>query len=287
MLSDQERVSVISEALPYIRKFRGETFVIKYGGASMTNARLKQKVIEDIALLHYVGVRPVLVHGGGPEINQMLGKLNIPAQFKDGMRVTDKQTMEIVEMVLAGKIQKELVGLLNAAGTKAIGLTGRDAGLLKAKKLNTENFDWGFTGEIESISPEILELLTKENYIPIISSIAWGEDGEAYNINADLMAAEIAISLKAKKLILLTDTPGILNDKNDKSTLINKMNIPEMKKLIDAGIIAGGMIPKTLSAIDSLERGVGSVHILDGTFEHVILLETFTQAGVGTMLSSE
>ena len=146
---------------------------------------------------------------------------------------------------------------------------------------------WGFTGEIESISPEILELLTKENYIPIISSIAWGEDGEAYNINADLMAAEIAISLKAKKLILLTDTPGILNDKNDKSTLINKMNIPEMKKLIDAGIIAGGMIPKTLSAIDSLERGVGSVHILDGTFEHVILLETFTQAGVGTMLSSE
>lgn len=286
MLSDQQRVSIISEALPYIKKFRGETFVIKYGGASMTDDLLKQKVIEDIALLHYVGVRPILIHGGGPEINQMLHKLNIPSFFKDGMRVTDKASMEIVEMVLAGKVQKELVGLLNKVGAKAIGLTGRDGHLVKAKKLEKENFDWGFTGEIENICPEILEILINQNYIPIISSIAWGEDGQAYNINADLMAAEIAISLKAKKLILLTDTPGILQDKTNKNTLINKINISQARQLIEQKIIEGGMIPKTLSAIDSLERGVGSVHILDGTYEHVVLLETFTQAGVGTMLTT-
>jgi acetylglutamate kinase len=284
MTSHQQRVSIISEALPYIRQFAGKTFVIKYGGASMSNAALKKKVIEDIALLHYVGVRPVVVHGGGPEINQMLEKLKINTEFKDGLRITDEKSMEVVEMVLAGKVQKELVGLLQEAGAKAVGLTGKDGGLMLANKLKTSDFDWGFTGTVESVSVEILEILTAHGYIPVISSIAPDEEYHSCNVNADTVAAEIAIALKAQKLILLTDTPGILHDKNDAKSLLKKLKPNEALELIQKGVIAGGMIPKVHSAINSLNKGVESVHILDGTHEHVILLETFTEAGVGTMI---
>lgn len=284
MTSDQLRVSVISEALPYIREFSGKTFVIKYGGASMTDESLKKKVIEDIALLHYVGVLPIVVHGGGPEINHMLGRLSIESKFKDGLRITDEATMEIVEMILSGKVQKDLVGLLNHAGAKAVGLSGKDGGLLRAKALSEKNFDWGFTGEIESVSTDILQTLISKGYIPVISSVAPDETGQSYNVNADQVASELAIALKAEKLILLTDTPGILKDKNDKTSLIPRIKSTEVKSLIDEKIIQGGMIPKVLSATDALEQGVGSIHILDGTHEHVLLLETFTEAGVGTMI---
>ncbi len=286
MISDQQRVSIISEALPYIRQFSGKTFVIKYGGASMVDESLKKKVIEDIAFLHYVGVRPILVHGGGPEINNMLGRLNIESKFKDGLRITDESTMEVVEMVLAGKVQKELVSLLSESGAKAIGLTGKDAGLMSASKVSKDGFDWGFTGEVDSVSTDILNLLTKEGYIPVISSIAPGKHGQSFNINADTVAAKIAISLKAEKLILLTDTPGILRDKNDMNSLIQRTDIEELEDLIASGFIQGGMIPKSLSVIDSIKQGVKSVHILNGTHPHVLLLETFTEAGVGTMITA-
>jgi len=284
MVSDQQRVSIISEALPYIRQFSGKTFVIKYGGASMTNPALKKKVIEDIALLRYVGVLPIVVHGGGPEINQMLGRLSIESKFKDGLRITDQPTMEIVEMILCGKVQKELVGLLNQSGARAVGLSGKDGTLMLAERLSDENFDWGLTGEIESVNTEILEVLIQSGYVPVISSVAPGQDGQSYNVNADTVAARLAIALKAEKLILLTDTPGILKNKDDKQSLIHKLKINEVQNLIENKIIGGGMIPKVHSAIQALEAGVGSVHILDGTFEHVVLLETFTEAGVGTMI---
>ncbi len=285
LTTNQQRVSIINEALPYIRQFTGKTFVIKYGGASMTNPLLKQKVIEDIALLHYVGVRPVVVHGGGPEINVMLDKLHIKAEFKNGLRVTDKATMEIVEMVLVGKVQKELVGLLNQAGAKAVGLSGKDGALLKAKKINDKDFDWQCTGDIESVSTDILEIMTANAYIPVISSVAPDGNGQNYNVNADTVAAELAISLKAEKLILLTDTPGILKDKENPQSLIKKLNPKSAYELIETGVIQGGMIPKVKSAIESVNKGVNSVHILNGTHEHVVLLETFTEEGVGTMIA--
>jgi acetylglutamate kinase len=286
MLTNQQRVEILNEALPYIRQFAGKTFVIKYGGASMVNDDLRKKVIEDISLMHFVGIRPIVVHGGGPEINQMLSKLSIESKFKNGLRVTDEQAMEVVEMTLNGKVQQQLVGLLSQAGTKAVGLSGKDGGLLKARKLRDKNFDWGLTGEIESVSIELLQLLTENKYVPIISSVAPDENGTTMNINADLVAASIAHALKAEKLILLTDTPGVLRDKDDKSTLISRLAIDEAKSLISDKIIQDGMIPKVMSAIESIENGVGAVHILDGTHEHVLLLEIFTEEGVGSMISN-
>jgi acetylglutamate kinase len=285
MIDNQDRVAVISEALPYIRNFAGKTFVIKYGGASMTNDTLKQKVIEDIALLSYIGVSPVIVHGGGAEINQMLNRLNIKSHFHKGIRITDQETIEIVEMILSGKVQKELVGLLNQAGAKAIGIAGRDGGLMKAKKFTSDDeVDWGFTGEIDSVNPQILYDLIEKKYLPLISSLAPDEAGQIYNINADIVAAQIAISLKAEKLILLTDTPGILKDKNDKNSLIKSLNIESAKALIEQKIIKDGMIPKVLSGINAINNGVVAVHILDGTHEHVLLLEILSSAGVGSMI---
>ncbi|MFN5539964.1 MAG: acetylglutamate kinase [Candidatus Melainabacteria bacterium] len=287
-ITDQQRVSTISEALPYIREFSGKTFVIKYGGASMKDPLLKKKVIEDIALLHYVGVRPIVVHGGGPEINHMLGRLGIESKFRDGLRITDEKTMEIVEMVLAGKVQKDLVGLLGQAGAKAIGLSGKDANLMQAFRLTSDiGDDWGFTGDVKSVSVEILELLTAQGYIPVISSVAPDENYHSCNINADTVASEIAIALKAQKLILLTDTQGLLMDKDQPESLIRRINTQEALKLIKQGIIQGGMIPKVESAIDAVKKGVGSVHILNGNHDHILLLETFTEAGVGTMIEAE
>ncbi|MDX1921349.1 MAG: acetylglutamate kinase [Candidatus Caenarcaniphilales bacterium] len=279
-----QRVSIINEALPYIRQFNKKTFVIKYGGASMTNQSLKKKVVEDIALLNYVGVLPIIVHGGGPEIDGMLKKLNIPSRFHDGLRITDEQTIEIVEMVLTGKVQKELVGMLNQAGANAIGLSGKDGNLMTAVKHTAEGMDWGFTGDVSTMNINVVETLISQSFLPVISSVAPDETGQSYNINADTVASVLAGNLKAEKLILLTDTPGILLDKNDKSTLLTKITISEIDDLIKKSIIQGGMIPKVQAAIKALEEGVNSVHILDGTLEHVLLLETFTESGVGTMV---
>ncbi|HEY9885645.1 MAG TPA: acetylglutamate kinase [Vampirovibrionales bacterium] len=284
-LQDSQRVSIISEALPYIRRFTGKTFVIKYGGASMVQENLKQKVIEDIALLSYVGVLPLVVHGGGPAINEMLQKLSIPKKFVDGLRVTCEQSIEVVEMVLCGKVQKEIVSLLNRAGSNAIGLSGKDANLMKARKLVSAAEDFGFTGVVDTVSSQVLNNLIENNYLPVISSIAPDEDGTTFNINADAVASKVAESIKAEKLIFLTDTPGILEKKNDPSSLIRRINSKEAKSLIEKGVIQGGMIPKVESALEALKAGASSVHILDGTVEHVLLLETFTEDGVGTMIT--
>jgi acetylglutamate kinase len=276
------RVRVLSEALPYIQQFAGRTIVIKYGGAAMKDSSLKDKVIRDIVFLSSVGVRPVVVHGGGPEINTWLDKLGIEPQFKDGLRVTDAATMEVVEMVLVGRVNKELVSLINQAGGLAVGLCGKDAHLVTARPVEQEGI--GFVGEVNSIDPRLVESLVKNGYIPVISSVAADETGQAYNINADTVAGEIAAALGAEKLILLTDTPGILKDYKDPSTLITRLNIQQARDLIAQGIVAGGMIPKVNCCVRSLAQGVRAAHILDGRLPHSLLLEIFTDEGIGSMI---
>lgn len=246
---------------------------------------LKQKVIEDIALLHYVGVRVLLVHGGGPEINQMLSRLGIESKFQDGLRVTDEKTMEVVEMILTGKVQKDLVSRLSKAGARAVGLCGKDGDLMRAQKVQKEGKDWGLTGEITQVNPALLIALLEQNYLPVISSIAPDESATSYNINADNVASEIAVSMNAEKLIFLTDTPGILKDPKDHASVIKKIKTSEAEGLIEDGTITGGMIPKLRGSVNCIEKGVGSVHILNGTQEHVLLLEIFTESGIGTMIS--
>ncbi len=276
------RVRVLSEALPYIQQFAGRTIVIKYGGAAMKDSSLKDQVIRDVVFMACVGLRPVVVHGGGPEINIWLSKLNIEPQFKNGLRVTDAPTMEVVEMVLVGKVNKELVALINQAGGKAVGLCGKDANLIKARPADAEGV--GFVGEVTSIDTAILESLVQSGYIPIVSSVAADNTGQAYNINADTVAGEIAAALGAEKLILLTDTAGILRDYHDPSTLIPKVDISEARKLIDDGVVSGGMIPKVNCCVRSLAQGVKAAHIIDGRVPHALLLEIFTDAGIGSMI---
>ncbi|NJK50025.1 acetylglutamate kinase [Candidatus Gracilibacteria bacterium] len=276
------RVRVLSEALPYIQQFAGRTIVIKYGGAAMKDSSLKDKVIRDIVFLSSVGVRPVVVHGGGPEINVWLDKLGIEPQFKDGLRVTDAATMEVVEMVLVGRVNKELVSLINQAGGSAVGLCGKDAHLVTARPVGQEGI--GFVGEVNSIDGRLVESLVKNGYIPVISSVAADETGQAYNINADTVAGEIAAALGAEKLILLTDTAGILKDYQDPSTLITRLNIQQARDLIGQGIVAGGMIPKVNCCVRSLAQGVRAAHILDGRLPHSLLLEIFTDEGIGSMI---
>lgn len=276
------RVRVLSEALPYIQQFAGRTIVIKYGGAAMKDSSLKDKVIRDIVFLSSVGVRPVVVHGGGPEINTWLDKLGIEPQFKDGLRVTDAATMEVVEMVLVGRVNKELVSLINQAGGLAVGLCGKDAHLVTARPVGQEGI--GFVGEVNSIDGRLVESLVKNGYIPVISSVAADETGQAYNINADTVAGEIAAALGAEKLILLTDTAGILKDYKDPSTLITRLNIQQARELISQGIVAGGMIPKVNCCVRSLAQGVRAAHILDGRLPHSLLLEIFTNEGIGSMI---
>ncbi|MCU0538137.1 MAG: acetylglutamate kinase [Hydrococcus sp. Prado102] len=276
------RVRVLGEALPYIQQFAGRTIVIKYGGAAMKDSSLKDKVIRDIVFLSSVGVRPVVVHGGGPEINIWLDKLGIEPQFKNGLRVTDAATMEVVEMVLVGRVNKELVSLINQAGGLAVGLCGKDAHLVTARPVGQEGI--GFVGEVNSTDGRLVESLVKNGYIPVISSVAADETGQAYNINADTVAGEIAAALGAEKLILLTDTPGILKDYKDPSTLITRLNIQQARELISQGIVAGGMIPKVNCCVRSLAQGVRAAHILDGRLPHSLLLEIFTDEGIGSMI---
>lgn len=280
--TEATRVRVLSEALPYIQKFANRTIVIKYGGAAMKDGRLKAGVIRDIVFLSCVGVRPVVVHGGGPEINIWLDKLGIEPQFKDGLRVTDAETMDVVEMVLVGRVNKELVSLINQAGSAAVGLCGKDANLIQARPVGKEGI--GFVGEVTSVDTRIIESLVNSGYVPVISSVAVDETGQAYNINADTVAGEIAAALQAEKLILLTDTPGILEDYHDHSTLITQLDIQKARQLIDDGIVSGGMIPKVTCCVRSLAQGVKAAHILDGRIPHALLLEILTDEGIGSMI---
>lgn len=280
--SAELRVRVLSEALPYIQKFVGRTIVVKYGGAAMKDSNLKAKVIRDVVFMACVGLRPILVHGGGPEINSWLDKLGIEAQFKNGLRVTDAATMDVVEMVLVGRVNKEIVSLINQAGGSAIGLCGKDGSLIGARPSDEEGI--GFVGEVNRVNPQILESLVEAGYIPVVSSVAADETGQAYNINADTVAGEIAAALGAEKLILLTDTAGILKDYKDASTLIPRMDIQEARQLMDQGIVSGGMIPKVSCCVRSLAQGVKAAHIIDGRQPHSLLLEVFTDGGIGSMI---
>jgi len=278
------RVQTLSQALPYIQKFQDKVFVIKYGGASMRDPVIKRETVRDLLLLRCVGIKLIIVHGGGPEINAMSQKLNLPVKFVDGYRVTDAKTMEIVEMVLVGKIQKDLVNLINVSGGKAIGLCGKDGRLFFAKPFKKKK-KLGFIGEVKSVDISILLPLLEKGFIPVISSVGADIKGQNYNINADDVASVIASSLSATKLILMTDQDGILKDPKKPSSLISLLNIKEVSKLIKKKVISGGMIPKVNAAVNALKKGVKSAHILNGNKQHSILLEVFTDGGIGTMIT--
>lgn len=280
---DSIRVSILSEALPYIQKFENKRIVIKYGGAAMVDKNLQDAVLRDIALLSSVGVQLVVVHGGGPEINQWLGKLDITPKFLDGLRVTDSETMDVVEMVLAGRVNKQIVGGINIHGSLSVGLCGIDGGLIEARTLGDGSH--GLVGEVAKVNTELLSPLLDNGYVPVISSIANSADGRSHNINADTVAGELAAALGAEKLILLTDTPGILMKENDPSSLIEKLRLSEARDLLDQGIVRGGMRPKITCCIRSLAQGVKAAHIIDGRTPHALLLEVFTDEGIGTMVT--
>ena len=280
---DALRVSVLSEALPYIQRFSGRRIVVKYGGAAMAHAELRDAVFRDLALLACVGVQPVVVHGGGPEINQWLKRLEIPAEFRDGLRVTDAETMDVVEMVLVGRVNKQIVNGLNQLGAAAVGLSGSDGRLVEARPWGDGSH--GLVGDVARVNPDVLEPLLERGYVPVISSVAaTPEDGRSHNINADTVAGELAAALEAEKLILLTDTPGILRDRDDPESLIRKLGLADARQLIQDGIVAGGMTPKTECCIRALAQGVAAAHIIDGRVPHALLLEVFTNAGIGTMV---
>ena len=274
-----QKVETLLEALPYIRQFYGKTIVIKYGGHAMVEERLKQSFAKDIILMKYVGLNPVIVHGGGPQIGELLKRLGKESRFVKGIRITDNETMDVVEMVLVGKVNKEIVGLINHYGGKAVGLSGKDGGLIKAKKLKNKGEDMGMVGEVKSVNPKVIETLDRDKFIPVIAPVGVGDDGKTYNINADTVAGKIAAALKAEKLILLTDVQGVLN--KDKK-LISALSVAEAKKLIKNKTATGGMIPKLECCLDALKGGVSKAHIVDGRVEHAVLLEVFTDAGVGT-----
>ena len=287
-----DRAAILVEALPYIQEFYGKTIVIKYGGNAMINEDLKDKVMQDIALMKFVGINPVIVHGGGPEITGFLKKVGKESSFVSGLRVTDEETVEIAEMVLDGKINSEIVTLLNRRGVRAVGLSGKDAGLIQAeKKLATvyedgekTKVDIGYVGKAKKIDITIVKDLLGQNYVPVIAPIGVGEHGESYNINADYVAADIAGAIKAEKLLLLTDTEGVYKDFNDKSTFISTLTADQAREYIKEGIIAGGMIPKVEACLRSIQGGTHKTHIIDGRLPHSIILELFTAQGIGTQV---
>jgi acetylglutamate kinase len=288
-----EKANILIEALPYIQKFHGKTVVIKYGGNAMINDDLKNAVMNDVILMKLVGMNPVLVHGGGPEINQFLNRLNIKSRFVNGLRITDKATMEVVEMVLVGKVNKEIVAQINWYGGKAVGLSGKDGLMIRAKKKFTtvtgehgheERQDLGLVGEVEEINSDILHTIIEKGYIPVVAPVGVGDRGESYNINADYVAGELAAALQAEKLVLLTDVEGIFADYSDKSSIIRSLKVDEVDPLIKQGVISGGMIPKVQCCVKALMGGVRRTHIIDGRIPHSILLEIFTNEGIGTMV---
>ncbi len=289
-ISPRDKAEILSQALPYIRRFHGKTIVIKYGGNAMTDPALQQDFAEDVVLLKLVGMNPVVVHGGGPQIEEALAKIGKKGTFIQGMRVTDAETMEVVEWVLAGQVQQDIVGLINVAGGKAVGLTGRDGGLIRARKLKMVDHkdpsiehDVGQVGEIESIDPGVVRALQDDQFIPVISPLGFGRDNENYNINADIVAGKLAEVLKAEKLMMLTNTPGVL-DKNGK--LLTNLSAREIDELFADGTISGGMLPKIGSALDAAKNGVNTVHIIDGRVPHAMLLEVLTDQAYGTMIRS-
>jgi acetylglutamate kinase len=283
-----DRAKILAEALPYIQRFHGKTIVIKYGGNAMTDEKLKKSFARDVVLLKLVGMNPVVVHGGGPQIDDLLKQLGRKGEFVQGMRVTDAQTMDVVEMVLGGQVNKEIVNLINQHGGRAVGLTGKDGGLIRAKKMlvrgegdSDELVDIGQVGEVESIDPEIVHRLHTHDFIPVIAPLGVGKKGETYNINADLVAGKVAEILKAEKLIVLTNTPGVL----DKSgNLLTGLSAKKIDELFADGTISGGMLPKISSALDAVKNGVNTCHIIDGRVEHALLLEVLTDEGVGTLI---
>ena len=282
--TNMERAEVLVQALPYLKEYSGQIVVIKYGGNAMINEQLKQQVMEDIVLLHLVGIKVVLVHGGGPEITETMARLGKKAEFVDGLRVTDKETVDIVQMVLAGKINKTLVNLLEMNGGKAMGISGMDGRLIQAKMKNPA---LGYVGAITSVNVEPINDLLEKDYIPVVSTVGCDEDGNTYNINGDTAAAYIAGALEAKRLIMMTDIAGVLRDRDDISTLIPNITVSEAVRLFEQGVISGGMIPKVDCCIDAINRGVEKVIIMDGRVPHSILMELLTNEGAGTMVCAD
>ncbi len=289
-ITPRDQAEILAQALPYIRKFHGKTLVVKYGGNAMTDPALQQDFAEDIVLLKLVGMNPIVVHGGGPQIDGALNRLGKKGTFIQGMRVTDEETMEVVEWVLAGEVQQDIVGLINAAGGKAVGLTGRDGGLIRARKLTlpdkddpSKAHDIGQVGEITAIDPSVVQALQDDQFIPVISPIGFGEKNESYNINADLVAAKLATVLQAEKLIMLTNIRGVLNKAGE---LITELTPRQIDELVADGTISGGMLPKLAGAIDSAKSGVNAVHVVDGRVPHAMLLEILTEQAYGTMIRS-
>lgn len=284
-----KKAGILIEALPYIQKLFGKTVVIKYGGNAMINNELKSSVMEDLTLLKYIGMNPIVVHGGGPEITKTLEKFGKKSEFINGLRVTDEKTMEVAQMVLVGKTNKEIVSLINKKGGKAIGLSGVDGNLIECEKykpiVSKKEVDLGYVGKIKKINPKILEIMARDEYIPVVAPVGIGPDGHSYNINADTVAGEIAAELKAEKMILLTDVAGV--KKSDGDSIYAALTVPEVHELIENKVINKGMIPKVLGCVEAVEKGVGRTHIIDGRIPHCILLEIFTNKGIGTMIMKE
>ncbi|WP_367847906.1 acetylglutamate kinase [Rhodoferax sp. WC2427] len=290
VIAPRDKADILAQALPYIRKFHGKTMVIKYGGNAMTDPALQQAFAEDVVLLKLVGINPVVVHGGGPQIEAALGRLGKKGQFIQGMRVTDAETMEVVEWVLAGQVQQDIVGLINQAGGKAVGLTGRDGGMIRAKQLrmadNTDPsvfHDIGQVGDIESIDPSVVKALQDDAFIPVVSPIGFGTDNTSYNINADVVAGRLAIELQAEKLLMLSNIPGVLNKAGE---LLPDLTAKDIDALFADGTLSGGMLPKIAGALDAAKSGVKAVHIIDGRVPHALLLEILTEQAFGTMIRS-
>ena len=287
-MHDIDRAQILVEALPYIQKYNNKTVVVKYGGNAMINEDLKRAVISDIVLLKLVGINVVVVHGGGPEINEMLKKTGKESRFVNGLRYTDEETLDIVQMVLCGKVSKDLVGLISQMGGRAVGLCGIDGGIISANRLTEGGTDYGYVGEITNIDPSLVNSAIENGYIPVISTVAQGVDDPAtsYNINADTAAAKLACALNAEKLILLTDVRGILKDAKDDGSLISTLTLSQIPRLIKEGVISGGMIPKLDCCVEAVRKGVVSAHILDGRIPHSILIETLSDSGIGTMITA-
>jgi acetylglutamate kinase len=287
-ITPRDQAEILAQALPYIRKYHGKTLVIKYGGNAMTDPALQQDFAEDVVLLKLVGMNPIVVHGGGPQIDDALAKIGKKGTFIQGMRVTDEETMEVVEWVLGGEVQQDIVGMINAAGGKAVGLTGRDGGLIRARKLKMTDkegaeYDIGQVGEITSIDPSVVKALQDDQFIPVISPIGFGERNESYNINADLVAAKLATVLKAEKLVMLTNIRGVMDKAGQ---LLTDLTAREIDDLFADGTISGGMLPKIAGALDAAKSGVNAVHIIDGRVPHAMLLEILTEQAYGTMIRS-
>ena len=279
-----ERVQVLLEALPYIERFRGSTVVVKYGGNAMVDPALGRNVADDIVLLRAVGLRPVVVHGGGPQISELMERLGKQAEFRDGLRVTDAETVDIARMVLVGKVNRDIVSAINVHGPLAVGLSGEDAGLIRA---SARHEALGFVGDVAAVNPTILERLLAEDLVPVVSTIGSDPEGQAYNINADTVAGAVAVALGAEKAIFLTDVPGLLTDVDDPTSLVSAISAAELATMVDDGTLQGGMIPKVAAALHAVRNGVGSAHLLDGRVPHVVLLELFSDEGAGTMITAE